>query len=253
MKLMRKSARVGQADQALEAVSSAAEVDAFLAQVAALPPARPVTTTGARLQFALDATASRERTWDRAIQIQAAMFEETQALGGLEVQLCHYRGLGEFTASPWCRGADELLPRMTAVRCAPGLTQIARLLDHAIMTAGPAGQATQGPPLRALVFVGDACEEPRDHLADQAGRLRLLGVPVFVFQEGRDPDALQGLRAIAQLSGGAWCAFDSASPGLLRDLLSAVAVYAVGGRPALEEFGRRHGDAVRRLTAQLGA
>nr|WP_328988060.1 VWA domain-containing protein [Thiorhodovibrio winogradskyi] len=246
----------GKSEQALEAVSSTAEVDAFLAQVAALPPAaarQPGTGPSARLLFALDATASRERTWDRATQIQAAMFEETQALGGLEVQLCHYRGLGEFQASPWCRGADELLPRMTAVRCAPGLTQIARLLDHAIVTAGPAGKPAQGAPLRALVFVGDACEEPRDRLADQAGCLRLLGVPVFVFQEGRDPDALAGLRDIAQLSGGAWCPFDSASPNLLRDLLSAVAVYAAGGRPALEDFGRRHGDAVRLLTAQLGA
>ncbi len=240
-------------NRALESTSSASEIDAFLARVAALPTVRPQPETVARLMFAMDATGSREHTWDRAIQIQAAMFEETQTLGGLEVQLCHYGGLGVFKASPWCRGADELLPRMTAVRCAPGITQIARLLDHAIEIAGPVGQAATGAPLRALVFVGDACEEPRAHLADQADRLRLLGVPVFVFQEGRDPDALSGLRAIASRSGGAWCPFDSASPGLLRDLLSAVAVYAVGGRAALADFSRQRGDAVRQLTAQLGA
>jgi hypothetical protein len=238
-------------DRSLEIKSSSDEVDAFLAKVAALPPARSDQKTRARLIFALDATASRERSWDQAIQVQAAMFEETQSVGGLDVQLCYYRGLGEFTASPWCRGADELLPRMSAVRCAPGLTQIGRLLDHVIKTAGPAGKPVADAPLRALVFVGDACEEPRDRLADQAGRLRLLGVPVFVFQEGRDPDALAALRDIARLSGGAWSPFDSASPGLLRDLLSAVAVYAAGGRRALEDFSQHHGDAVRRLTAQL--
>jgi hypothetical protein len=240
-------------NRALSSQSSAAEVAAFLAQAAALPPVLGQTASGARLIFALDATASRERTWDQAIQIQASMFEETQSLGGLAVQLCYYRGLSEFHASPWCHGADELLPRMTAVRCEPGVTKIARLLDHAIHTAGAAGKAATEPPLRALVFVGDACEEPQGRLLDQAARLRLLGVPIFAFQEGRDPDALSALRAIAQRSGGAWCPFDSRSPELLRDLLGAVAVYATGGRRALADFNQRRGGSLRQLTAQLGA
>lgn len=238
---------------ALARRSSNAEIDAFLAQVAALPTASAVKDRRARLLFAMDATASREPTWDRATSLHAAMFEETAALGGLEVQLCHYRGLGEFKVSPWCDTAAALLPRMTAVRCMPGLTQIGRVLDHAIKTAGRAGAPVDEPPLRALVLVGDACEEPRDALAEQAGTLRLLGVPVFVFQEGRDPDALAALRAIARLSGGAWSPFDATSADLLRDLLSAVAVYAVGGRAALEDFGRRRGGAVLRLSSQLGS
>ena len=40
-----------------------------------------------RLIFALDATASREPTWDRACRIQGEMFEATAALGGLDIQL----------------------------------------------------------------------------------------------------------------------------------------------------------------------
>src|SRR3546814_9870581 len=35
-----------------------------------------------RLIFAMDATASREPTWDRACRLQGEMFKETAALGG---------------------------------------------------------------------------------------------------------------------------------------------------------------------------
>ncbi|KAA6183405.1 VWA domain-containing protein [Thiohalocapsa marina] len=228
----------------LQSPASAAEVDAFLRQVAQTP-ARPSGGTRGRLIFAMDATASREPTWDQAAHIQASMFAETRDLGGLEVQLCHYGGFHLFEASPWCVSADELLPRMTRVRCAAGLTQIGRLLAHA------ADEAAR-KPVDALVFVGDCVEESLDGLADRAGKLGLLGVPVFVFQEGRDPTAERALREIARLSGGAWCPFDAGSPQVLKDLLGAVAVFAAGGRKALADFSRRRGGAVLQLTRQLG-
>ena len=228
----------------LQGQSSSAEVDAFLRQVAATPP-RAASGRRGRLIFAMDATASREPSWDRAAGIQAAMFHETGDLGGLEVQLCHYGGYRDFHSSPWCGSADELLPRMTAVRCAAGLTQIGRVLDHA------AAEAKRGH-VNALVFVGDCVEEDLDGLAGRAGKLGLLGVPAFVFQEGRDPTAERALREIARLSGGAWCPFDASSPRVLKDLLSAVAVFAAGGRKALADFGRKRGGEVLRLTRQLG-
>jgi hypothetical protein len=227
----------------LEAPSSDGEIDAFLAQVASTPR-RGLAGPRGRLIFAMDATASREPTWDRAADIQAAMFQETRDLGGLEVQLCHYGGFREFHASPWCNTADALLPRMTRVRCAAGLTQIGRVLDHA------RAEAERGR-VNALVFVGDCVEEDHDRLAGAAGELGLLGVPVFVFQEGREPAAERVLRDVARLSGGAWCPFDHRSPRVLKDLLSAVAVFAAGGRPALTDFGRRRGGAVLQLTRQL--
>jgi hypothetical protein len=228
----------------LQQPASDAEVDAFLAKVRATPAA-PRQGPRGRLIFAMDATASREPTWDRAAQIQAAMFQETQDLGGLEVQLAWYRGFGEFDASPWCTSAAELLPRMTQVYCASGLTQIGRVLNHA------ADEVGRGP-VHALVFVGDCMEEELDALAGAAGRLGLLGVPAFVFQEGRDPAAERAFRDIARLSGGAWCPFDANSPQVLKDLLSAVAVFAAGGRKALEAYGRRRGGAVLQLTHQVG-
>jgi len=223
----------------LYSVASDGELAAFMRKLEATPP-RPGGQRG-RLIFAMDATASREPTWDQACAIQATMFSETANLGGLSVQLCHFGGFLDFEASPWCNQAQELLGRMTRVSCSAGLTQIGRVLEHALE------ERKQGK-VDALVLVGDAMEEEPERLADLAGQLGLLGLPVFVFQEGRDPQAEQTLRAIASLSGGAWCPFDAHSPEVLRDLLSAVAIFAAGGRRALEEFGRRRGGAVLRLT-----
>lgn len=227
----------------LERIATGSDVDAFLRRVAATP-ARGGGKRG-RLMFAMDATASREPTWDQACDIQAAMFSETADLGGLSVQLVFYRGYNELRAAPWCDDPQTLLGRMTRVHCAAGLTQIARVLRHA-------QDETGHERVNALVFVGDCMEENADELAGLAGRLGLLGVPVFVFQEGRDPTAERSFRQIARLSGGAWCHFDAASPKTLRDLLSAVAVFAAGGRKALESFGQARGGAVLQLTCQMG-
>jgi hypothetical protein len=227
----------------LESSTTSTEVNAFLRQVAATPRVGPSGVRG-RLIFAMDATASREPTWDQAARIQSGMFVETRALGGLEVQLCYYRGLLDFAASPWLQDSDALLKRMNRVFCEAGLTQIGRVLEHALEEAGKRR-------VDALVFVGDAMEESRDQLAGLAGRLGLMGLPVFVFQEGRDPLTERSFREIARLSGGAWCPFDAHSPQLLHDLLAAVAVYAAGGRQALVHYGRRQGGAVLELTHQI--
>jgi hypothetical protein len=227
----------------LESPADATAVSAFLRQVAATPRVGSPGARG-RLIFAMDATASREPTWDRAAQIQSGMFIETRDLGGLEVQLCYYRGFRDFSASPWLQDSDALLKRMNRVFCEAGLTQIGRVLEHALE------EAKKGR-VDALVLVGDCMEESRDRLADLAGRLGLLGVPAFVFQEGRDPATERSFREIARLSGGAWCPFDTGSPRMLHDLLAAVAVYAAGGRAALTHYGATHGGAVLQLTHQM--
>ena len=223
--------------------SSRAEVDAFLRRVAATPAPRPSGRRG-RLIFALDATASREPTWDHASHIQAQMFEAAAAVGGLDIQLCYYRGFGEFVVSPWVSDAAALLRRMTGVVCLAGHTQIGKVLSHAL-------QEIARHKVDALVFVGDCMEEDVDRLGDLAGRLGVHGVPVFLFQEGGDPLAESTFRHIARLTKGAWCPFDAASADQLRDLLSAVAVYAAGGRRALEDFGKARGGVVPRLIQRL--
>jgi hypothetical protein len=230
-------------DRSLTKPSSRREIDAFLDRLAATPKVRPAGHRG-RLLFALDATASREPTWDQASRLQAQMFAETAALGGLDVQLCYYRGYSEFKATPWLSDADALLRRMTGVFCLAGITQIERVLRHAI-------QETRRQKVDALVFVGDSMEEDVDALGRLAGELGILRLPAFLFHEGGDPVAARAFEQMARLSGGACCPFDASSPAQLRDLLRAVAVYAAGGRQALEDFGQRQGGEVRRLVHQL--
>jgi hypothetical protein len=219
-------------------------VDAFLRQLAATPAARPAAGQRGRLLFALDATASRQPTWDRACHLQGEMFKATAALGGLDIQLAFYRGFGEFEASAWFDRADDLLKKMTAVTCLGGKTQIGKVLKHALAES-------KRQKINAVVFVGDCMEEAIDALCHRAGELGLLGVPVFIFHEGRDREAADAFRQIARLSHGACCPFDANSAQQLRELLSAVAVYAAGGRPALEDYSRRAGGATLLLAQQI--
>lgn len=223
--------------------SSSAEVDAFLRKVAATPIAKFTAGRG-RLIFAMDATASREPTWDTACHIQGQMFQETAELGGLEIQLCYYHGFAEFNASPWLVESVALLKRMTSVSCLGGQTQIEKILRHTITE-------TKKKKVNALVFVGDCMEEDVDGLCQLAGELGVLGVPAFLFHEGRDAVAERAFKQIARLTDGAYCHFDSSSAQQLRDLLSAVAVYAAGGRRALEDFGKRKGGVAGLLTHQI--
>jgi hypothetical protein len=222
--------------------SSRKEIDAFLDKV----KATPLVQTGAghgRLVFALDATASREATWDHACRIQGQMFMETTALGGLEVQLCYYRGFNEFSASTWMNQSEDLLQAMNRVHCAGGHTQIEKLLQHAIAE-------TRRQKINAVVFVGDCLEENADRLCQLAGQLAIHAVPLFIFHEGGDPVAARAFREMARITQGAYCPFDAGSAQQLRDLLSAVAVYATGGCQALEDFQQRKGGALLQLMQQ---
>ena len=94
-------------------------------------------------------------------------------------------------------------------------------------------------------------EESVDELCRLAGELGILGVPTFIFQEGDEPIAMRAFKQIARLTGGAHCSFDSSSADQLRDLLSAVAVFAAGGRKALENFSKRAGREVLLIAQQV--
>ncbi len=224
-------------------IATRSDVTAFLQKVAALPAVNKNGASG-RLLFALDATASRERTWDQATQLQAEMFLAARDAGGLLVQLSYFRGFGEFYKTPWCRDSGTLLGLMTGIQCRGGTTQIERVLRHAL-------SENKLQRIHCVVYVGDAMEESAEILCQLSGQLGLLNVPVFVFQEGGDPLARDCFMRMAKLSKGAYSQFDGASAAHLRDLLRAVAVYASGGLQALENFSRSASDSVRRLTQQM--
>lgn len=221
--------------------SSPTSVEQFLAQIEQHPAAAK-SGRGGRLIIALDATASRQPTWDTACQLQAQMFTHTRELGQLQVKLCFYRGHDELRSSPWHQGADQLVQAMSGVRCLGGQTQIIRLLEHAL-------RIHRQQQVQALVFIGDCIEEPIDELCRLAGECGLLGLPLFLFQEGDNANARNGFQQMARLSHGAHCRFDLRSPELLSELLRAIAVYATAGRAALNKLSGS--AALQQLTRQL--
>jgi hypothetical protein len=207
--------------------SSSAEISQFLDKSKAITrfvDAQP------RLLFAVDATASRQPTWDQASRLQLEMFRATEGIAQLSVQLCYYRGFHEFYASRWLNDGAALSTLMSSVSCEGGHTQIVRLLKHAL-------EEHRKRPVRAVVFIGDAIEENADTLSDLAGQCGLRKLPLFLFQEGHDRQVQKILTSMSKLSGGAWARFDAHSAQILASLLGAVASYAAGGTAALENSG----------------
>jgi hypothetical protein len=218
------------ADEALpDTASTANDIAAFVAKARAMSP--HAEGARGRLVFALDATMSRQPTWDLACALQADMFREAASLGSLDIRLVYYRGLNECRASSWISDSARLAKLMSKIDCRGGNTQIGKVLAEARREAVASG-------VRAMVFVGDAMEENVDALCAKAGELGLLKVPVFMFQEGHDAEAEQAFREIARLTGGAWCKFDPGAAAQLRELLRAAAAYAAGGREALLKLAK---------------
>ncbi len=222
--------------------STQSEVDSFLKEMRGLKPAG---AGRGRLIFAMDATMSRQPSWDLALELQADMFKAVKAVGGLDVQLVYFRGFGECQASKWVSDPEALARLMRQVSCVGGFTQIGKVLAHA-------RRESEESKVNALVYVGDCMEEEVDRLANLAGELGMIGTPVFLFQEGRDRKAESAFREIARLSRGAYSPFDAGSARQLRELLTAVAVYASGGRKALKDFSEEtKSGAALRLLEQL--
>ena len=209
--------------------STTDDIAAFVAKARAMSP--HAEGGRGRLIFALDATMSRQPTWDMACALQADMFREAASLGSLDIRLVYYRGFNECRASAWISDSAQLAKLMGKIDCRGGNTQIGKVLSESRREATSSG-------VRAIVFVGDAMEESVDDLCAKAGELGMLKVPVFMFQEGDDAVAEQAFREIARLTGGAWCKFDPGAAAQLRDLLRAAAAYAAGGREALLKLSR---------------
>jgi hypothetical protein len=176
-----------------------------------------------RLIFTVDATASRQPSWDQAARLTAGMFDTVAVIGGLDVQLVYFRGLTECAATRWFTDSASLKEAMSCVTCKSGPTQIGRVLRHA-------RNENQRQQVNALVLVGDAFEESVDEVCVEACG---LGVPCFLFQEGDDPTVGWVYNKIAKITNGATDRFDAGAAQRLGDLLRAVAAFAAGGLKAL--------------------
>ncbi len=219
------------------------DVAAFIAKMKALAP---VAGPGrGRLIFAMDATMSRQPTWDMALGLQSEMFAAVKDVGGLDVQLMFFRGLGECKSSRWVSDPGQLVDLMQRVSCQGGLTQLERVITAA------RDEASKGK-VNAFVYIGDAMEENIDGVCARAGELALLGVPAFMFQEGHDASTQTAFKEIARLTRGAHCRFDAGAAKQLKALLTAVAVYAAGGRKALLALSQgAAGSGARLLLTQM--
>ncbi len=192
-----------------------------------LPPAEAASVPQRpRLVFGFDATASREPAWAAARQVTDAL---VRALPGeLDVALAVHGGsrlhtFTEFTANP-----AALRDRAAAIQCMAGYTQMLPILSRALAAPG----------VRVVTYIGDVFEElvgRARKLADEMGR---RGMRLFVLHDVADWNARRDAEIfldIARRTGGCVLPFDANAPDRLRELLAAVAVYAVGGETLLEQ------------------
>jgi hypothetical protein len=217
------------------------------------------TASRARLIFALDATASRQPTWDLACQLQSDMFDEVAKIGGLEIQLVYYRGV-ECKSSAWMLDAVESARAMRKIECEGGKTQIGKVFAH-VRTEHAREKVA------AVIFVGDAVEELPSELYATAAGLGTPPPPLFMFQEGdvlampldqhgmplasidAPPQKVeQVFREIARLTNGAYARFNAGAARELAELLRAVAAFATGGLTALADL---RSDSARKLLGQM--
>lgn len=192
-----------------------------------MPSGSPALPRG-RLIFAVDATASREHAWRVARDLQAQMFREAGAIGILSLQLVYFQA-AICRASKWTSSGEQLAQWMNTVECAAGVTQIERVLRHALREHGKA-------PVQGLTFIGDAQEENLDVLAGLADELGAANVPLHMFQEGSDVTVRNAFRLLALKTGGAYFAFNPAVPQTIERLsaqLNEVARVAVASVAAI--------------------
>jgi hypothetical protein len=179
----------------------------------------------ARVIYAVDATASREAGWTIARDLQAKMFIAAGAAGILTLQLVYFQG-AVCRASRWATSGEELARWMGTVQGEAGLTQIERVLQHAL-------REHEKAPVQAVTFVGDAMEENIDKLGALADELGAAGVPVHTFLEGSDAVARNAFRLLSLKTGGTFSAFNPAVPQTIERLsaqLNEVARIAVTNR-----------------------
>ena len=202
------------------------DVAAFLAKTRMVRKAQAqqgLAPVSGRLIFALDATMSRQPTWDLASSLQSELFEVAAKHGGLATQLVYFRGTAECRSSRWTRSAADMIGWMERFECRAGRTQLGRILQHVKNEASEHS-------IEAVVYVGDCLEEDPDIVVGLAGDIGLKRIPVFVFQEGDDRLASVVFKDIARLTGGAYGRFDAHARHLLGDYLKGIAAYAASGR-----------------------
>ncbi|HET6308476.1 MAG TPA: hypothetical protein VFG12_14900 [Rhodopila sp.] len=199
----------------------------------ALSHAEPPPETGApdrpRLVFAVDATASREPAWKAARQVTDALVKALP--GALDVALAVHGGSRVHTFTAFTSNPATLRDRAAGITCQAGITRLLPILATSL----------KHPNLRVIIYIGDVFEESLPQARNLADSLGAQHTKLIVLHDTADPSARRDADLfwdLAHRTGGCVLPFDATAPNRLRDLLSAVAVYAVGGEKLLRE--RQH-------------
>ncbi len=189
------------------------------------PDATASTPGRPRLVFGFDATASREPAWETARQVTDTLVRAVP--GQLDVALAVHGGGTLHTFTDFTSNPNTLRDRAASIRCRSGATRLLAILQRALAAPG----------VRAVTYIGDVYEESPTRgrrLADEMGR---RGTKLFVLHDVADWTARRDAEIfldLARRTGGCVLPFDASAPDRLRELLAAVAVYAVGGTKLLK-------------------
>jgi hypothetical protein len=212
---------------ATAATSVAATVRSALTH--AEPPEDADAPVRPRLVFAVDATASREPAWAAARQVTDALVKALP--GELDVALAVHGGGRVHIFTAFTDNAATLRDRAAGVTCEAGPTRLLPILAASLKRSA----------VRVVVYSGDVFEESVGNGRGLADAMGSRGIKLIVLHDTADPGARRDAEVfwdLAKRTGGCVLPFDANAPGRLRDLLSAVAVYAVGGEKLLRE--RQH-------------
>jgi hypothetical protein len=193
------------------------------------PPADTASATRPRLIFAVDATASREPAWTAARQVTDALVKALP--GALDVALAVHGGSRVHTFTAFTSDANTLRDRAAGVSCVAGMTRLLPILSTSL----------KHPAVRVVIYIGDVFEENLLRGRQIADAMGAQKTRLIVLHDTADPAARRDAEVfwdLAKRTGGCVLPFDAAASGRLRDILSAVAVYAVGGEKLLR--ARRH-------------
>jgi len=114
------------------------------------------------------------------------------------------------------------------VECIAGMTRLLPILATSV----------KQPGVRVVVYIGDVFEESLAAGRALADGMGARGTRLIVLHDTADRLARRDAEIfwdLAKRTGGCVLPFDASAPDRLRDLLSAVAVYAVGGEKLLRE------------------
>ncbi len=172
--------------------------------------------------FVIDATGSRQHSWQQAQRTQAEMFDAVKSAGNLKLSIVCHRGNRVSDLGTFATPADAKRS-MAAVSCEAGNTEIIGSL-----------KAAMGKKPSTIIMIGDCFEENFGDLQQVCSKLAAEQIRVYAFVEGNDPNGQHAYKMAADLTGGIFQPFGS---GLdLSDLCVAAAVFDVGGQQAFDKL-----------------